>query len=242
MAGNIIPAIATTNAIFAGLMVLHAFKVMRGPDSYKKAPMVFSQRSTERVLSAEKTLSKPNPECVVCGVARTTVLVDPTRATLRDVVEDVLKTGLGYKNEFTVTSGGEQLYEALPPAEDDDEDDQGVVLAKKLTELELTDGAALTIRDDSEQPKVDLEVRLSFKELPEAEKPAQTTETPQIPAKPKKAPAPIEETNGSINGTLGKRKRAGSDLEDGSAKKKGKVPTEGVVVLDDDDVKPIEID
>ena len=176
MAGNIIPAIATTNAIFAGLMVLHAFKVMRGPDSYKKAPMVFSQRSTERVLSAEKTLSKPNPECVVCGVARTTVLVDPTRATLRDVVEDVLKTGLGYKNEFTVTSGGEQLYEALPPAEDDDEDDQGVVLAKKLTELELTDGAALTIRDDSEQPKVDLEVRLSFKELPEAEKPAQTTE------------------------------------------------------------------
>ena len=244
MAGNIIPAIATTNAIFAGLMVLHAFKVMRGPDSYQKASMVFSQRSTERVLSAEKTLSKPNPECVVCGVARTIVLVDPSRATLRDVVEDVLKTGLGYKNEFTVTSGGEQLYEALPPAEDDDEDDQGAVLAKKLIELELSDGSALTIRDDSDEPKVDLEVRLSFKELPEAEKPAQTTETPSIPSKPKKAPETVVETNGATNGTLGKRKRAAEESEDGAVKKKGKMPVDGdaVVVLDDDDVKPIEID
>jgi ubiquitin-like 1-activating enzyme E1 B len=245
MAGNIIPAIATTNAIFAGLMVLHALKVMRGPDSYKKAPMVFSQRSTERVLSAEKTLSRPNPECVVCSVARTTIVVDPARATLRDVIEDVLQGGLGYKNEFTVTSSGEQLYEALPAgeADDDDDDDQSAVLAKKLTELDLADGSALTIHDESEE-KVDLEVRLSFKELPEAEKPAQTTETPSIPAKPKKEP-PTVETNGEpTNGTLGKRKRAADENEDRTIKKKGKMPSEGdaVIVLDDDEAKPIEID
>jgi ubiquitin-like 1-activating enzyme E1 B len=30
MAGNIIPAIATTNAIVAGLCVLQAYKVLRG--------------------------------------------------------------------------------------------------------------------------------------------------------------------------------------------------------------------
>jgi ubiquitin-like 1-activating enzyme E1 B len=38
MAGNIIPAIATSNAMTAGLCVLQAFKVLR--DDYNHAKMV----------------------------------------------------------------------------------------------------------------------------------------------------------------------------------------------------------
>jgi ubiquitin-like 1-activating enzyme E1 B len=244
MAGNIIPAIATTNAIFAGLMVLHAFKVMRGREGYSKAPMVYSQRSTERVLSAEKSLSRPNPDCVVCGVTRTTVVVDPSRATMRDVVEKVLQQELGYTEEVSVTRAGKVLYEQELDAEDDEKAKiEDEMLVKKLIDLDLADGSALTVADDSDDPKVNLEILLSFRELPAAENAAQATEKIQIPAKPKKALVPeVATTKGETNGTLGKRKRTADENEEGTAKKKGKMPGAEIVVLDDDDVKPIEID
>ena len=58
MAGNIIPAIATTNAIVAGLCVLQSFKVLRGDFSSTKevgcysSNLAFSFRLQRRVKFA----------------------------------------------------------------------------------------------------------------------------------------------------------------------------------------------
>jgi len=67
----------------------------------------------------------PNPDCPVCSVARTSVLVDMSRATLNDLVEDFLRLELGYGEEIVVTNEVGPLYDV-------EETDN---LEKKLSEL-----------------------------------------------------------------------------------------------------------
>jgi ubiquitin-like 1-activating enzyme E1 B len=67
MAGNIIPAIATTNAIVAGLCVLQASHVLQ--NHLENARMVFISRRADQAFIAEP-LRPPNPACPVCGIVR----------------------------------------------------------------------------------------------------------------------------------------------------------------------------
>lgn len=61
----------------------------------------------------------------MCSVAQTRVVVDMSRATLKDLVEDFLKLELGYGEEIVVNHGDNLLY-------DQDETEN---LARKLSEL-----------------------------------------------------------------------------------------------------------
>ncbi|KAF2637900.1 ubiquitin-activating enzyme E1 3 [Massarina eburnea CBS 473.64] len=242
MAGNIIPAIATTNAMTASLCVLQAFKVMRG--ELHKAKMVFlAPNGTERRLTAE-TLSSPNPDCPVCSVAQTTVEVDLARATLNDLVEGLLRLELKYGEEFSVNSGSSILY-------DPDED---INLSKTLTELDLQNDSFLTVIDESqENARVNLVLNIVGKDLNKGDKPYHLDKKIDIPIAPPKKPTepetnghphPVTNGNGVSNGaangaTNGTRKRTADEagLEDELIKKKGKVaakPDEDDIVLIED--------
>ncbi|OCK79879.1 ubiquitin-activating enzyme E1 3 [Lepidopterella palustris CBS 459.81] len=246
MAGNIIPAIATTNAMTAGLCVLQAFKVLR--DDLQKAKMVFLVRSTERVISVD-ALRPPKPDCPVCSVVQARLIVDTSRATLNDLVEDFLRLRLGYGEEFSVSSDIGILYD---PELDDN-------LDKKFGELGIKGDSFITVIDEAdEDPRVNLVLSISDQVLPEDKKPIHLPEKLEIARKPKPIPTlALRETNGHnttavANGVNGRRKRGADEamLEDEAVRKRGKVAGESaataqngdVIVLDDSSNGAIMID
>ncbi|KAK3344272.1 hypothetical protein B0T25DRAFT_322286 [Lasiosphaeria hispida] len=238
MAGNIIPAIATTNAIVAGLCVLESFKVLRG--EYDKTKAVFlSPSGLARLLNPSRSL-QPNPNCPVCSVFQTRVHVDLSRATLHDFVEDFLKPELGYGDkDISISNEVGILY-------DPDETDN---LEKKLSELGIKSDSFLTITDEEDEDTfVNVVVAIQEAKEPLPDKPIRgiSTDGVKIPTKPKKEPVP--ETNGNavtngkhasngkaVEAVPAKRARP-DDAEELSITKKAKTASSAVTVVDDDDV------
>ena len=258
MAGNIIPAIATTNAMVAGLCVLQAFKIMR--QDLKKARNVFLERSSARVINCE-ALRPPNPDCSVCGVTSSKLIIDPARATLNDLVEGVLKEVLGYGDEFSVNNEVGTLYD--PDLEDN--------LEKKMSDLGVKGDSFLTVidEDDNDHPRMNISLSVSEQTLPNDAKPVQISEVFEITRRPKTNAEGSSHghTNGTVSdadSSLGKQKldehsthtqgnesnkrKRGREPDDHihtQAMKKGKISTttgNDVFVIDDSSGGAIVID
>lgn len=201
MAGNIIPAIATSNALTASLSVMLSYKVLKSqagrtesmakPTANNSLPsvtlshkddaplggskMVFlNSRNTERTVTSQP-LSQPNPRCPVCSpvYARVRIPKD-TVPTLQDLVDEV-KTKLNYEDFQVGTSIG-VVYE---PDLDDN-------LPRPLTELgvDLKSNSFITITDDSDEPRVDLLLSTS-PHIEDHGKLQLDLANPELPYKPK---------------------------------------------------------
>lgn len=142
IAGNIIPAIATTNAIIAGWIVLQALNTLATPNlRYKSRPCAIAiVRSDQRVFGSYYPL-KPRPECAVCRNVYAVMTASLQSTTLKDVYDHLTGTEQYDAGEFIIMHDSRLLADA-------DFDDN---LSKTLYQLGLIDGSMLTVMDENER-------------------------------------------------------------------------------------------
>lgn len=91
----------------------------------------------------------------MCSVAHGKITIDSDRATVNDLVENILRSQLGYGEEFSMSNEVGTFYD--PDLEDN--------LPKKLVDLGVKDGGFITIVDEEEEePRVNLELIVSVPE------------------------------------------------------------------------------
>lgn len=177
VAGNIIPAIASTNAIIAGLQVAEAIQLLgrisrKEVLSKEKCKSIFCQRYPTRRGYYLQPIdsSPPNEDCYVCNSNQQTLEIDTKKFTLGEFVKRVVKGKLGLV-EPSIVLGASVIYE-----EGEDMDDS--LLQHTETHLEslpaggIQDSTLVTLEDFVQDLKVTLLVRhIPSEEFDEEETP-----------------------------------------------------------------------
>jgi ubiquitin-like 1-activating enzyme E1 B len=158
IAGNIVHAIATTNAMVAGLIVLEAIKIVV-EKGMTKALTTFVRKTPagnpgrRRPLLCSETLADPIPGCYVCSKGMLPLAIDVETATLKMFIESVCKKTLGaVEPTVNVTTGDyfNTLHESGQGLEDDEIELYESNLGKTLKELRVETGSEISI-DDTKQ-------------------------------------------------------------------------------------------
>lgn len=89
MAGNIIHAIATTNAIVSGLIVVEAMKLLAR--SFASCQTSFLQVSGSKRLVSRMSAPEPSAACMVCSTAQARLVLNANKMSLQQLVDKVLK-------------------------------------------------------------------------------------------------------------------------------------------------------
>jgi len=160
IAGNIIPAIATTNAICAGLQILQAFEILKaqmkgqGDKLGERCSYINCIRNKTRngLLLTAAELEKPNPNCFVCRDAVVPLHLKLSEWTFEDLLNKIIKKDLGFEEPCVTFQGAICIWE-------EGEDGCMINLPKKLQDLPrggIQNGTVLSIDDFSQ----DLEISI----------------------------------------------------------------------------------
>ncbi|KAJ0977559.1 hypothetical protein J5N97_013033 [Dioscorea zingiberensis] len=147
IAGNIVHAVATTNAIIAGLIVIEAIKVLK--DDYKNYRMTYClEHPTRKMLLMPVVPFEANKSCYVCSETPLLLEINTHSSKLRDFIEKIVKNKLGMSSPL-IMHGSTLIYEVGDDLEEDVAANYSLNLDKVLAELPtpVTSGTILTIED-----------------------------------------------------------------------------------------------
>ncbi|XP_043471679.1 SUMO-activating enzyme subunit 2 [Leptopilina heterotoma] len=169
MAGNIIPAIATTNAIIAGVVVLHAFRILE--DNLKECRSVYlrlKMNHRNQLLVAEKFVNPPNPKCYVCApMPQATLAADTTKMTVKELEESVLKGRMNMIAPDVMIDGKGVVVISSEEGETEENND------KLLKDIGIVDGTILKVDDFNQNYSLTVTVV-------QREKPTAKSESPEF--------------------------------------------------------------
>uniref|UniRef100_A0A8W7P367 SUMO-activating enzyme subunit n=1 Tax=Anopheles coluzzii TaxID=1518534 RepID=A0A8W7P367_ANOCL len=239
MAGNIIPAIATTNAITAGIVVMRAFRVLQ--QEYEACKTVYVRlrvNGRNQFIVPETLIIPPKPKCYVCAAKPEVVLkVDTKKLTVREFRDDILIKALNMVSPDVLLDGTGTIVISSEEDEKDCNND------KTLEELKIVNGCIL--KADDFLQNYELSITVLHKEAGREEAPFEIVADPDS-LKPKEeeekkeevkpAAAPVDDaqpsTSKGLNGSSsnGKQSTTVNEVEDDD--------DDMCIIEDDEDEKP----
>ncbi|URE25909.1 SUMO-activating enzyme subunit [Musa troglodytarum] len=147
IAGNIVHAVATTNAIIAGLIVIEAIKVLQA--DFQNCRMTYClEHPARKMLLMPVEPFEANKSCYVCSETPLLLEVNTRTSTLRDFVDKIVKNKLGMSFPL-IMQGATLIFEVGDDLEEDVAANYALNLDKVLVELPapVTSGTMLTVED-----------------------------------------------------------------------------------------------
>lgn len=147
IAGNIVHAVATTNAIIAGLIVIEAIKVLQA--DFQNCRMTYClEHPARKMLLMPVEPFEANKSCYVCSETPLLLEVNTQTSTLRDFVDKIVKNKLGMSFPL-IMQGAILIFEGGDDLEEDVAANYALNLDKVLVELPtpVSSGTMLTVED-----------------------------------------------------------------------------------------------
>lgn len=147
---NIIPAIASTNAIIAASCCNEAFKIATGCNPYLSNYMMYSGDDGVYTYTFEH---ERKPDCPVCGNIMRTLVVNPNQ-TLQEFIDDLGERPEAQLKKPTLRTSSASLYYQSPPSL---EAQTRKNLVKTLAEL-MVDGEEVGVSDPAFKSNIKFKV------------------------------------------------------------------------------------